>query len=139
MESMMAELEKLMGSGDFDSMFEGMMEQIMSKDLLYEPMKDLAAKYPGWLEEHGSTVSAEDLARYKRQSGLVCEILAVYDESLGAEEEGKRVVDLMQKMQECGNPPDQIMQELAPGMDLGADGLGKMPTTLPNGQECAIM
>lgn len=41
---MMKQMEALADSGDFTNVLEGMMEQLMSKDLLYEPMKDLAGK-----------------------------------------------------------------------------------------------
>ncbi|KAJ3106423.1 Peroxisome chaperone and import receptor [Phlyctochytrium planicorne] len=127
MEQMMKDLEAMMGGGDFENMFEGLMEQIMSKELLYEPMKDLAEKYPGWLAANKSKVSTEDFERYEKQLKIIQEIMGVYDLKLGSEEEGKRVVELMQKMQECGNPPEEIMQELAPGLELGTDGLPKLP------------
>lgn len=44
MEQMMKELEGMMASGDFENVFGGLMEQLMSKELLHEPMKDLATK-----------------------------------------------------------------------------------------------
>ena len=28
------------------------MQQLLSKDVLYQPMKDIGAKYPGWLAAH---------------------------------------------------------------------------------------
>ncbi|KAJ3009408.1 hypothetical protein HKX48_007945 [Thoreauomyces humboldtii] len=144
MEQMMKELEGLMAGGDFDGVFGGLVEQLMSRELLYEPMKDLASKYPAWLKEHESSLSAEDLARYRQQHAYVAEILAVYDASPGPEtsdEDQKRVTDLMQKMQECGNPPEEILQELAPGLQMGADGMPKLPGAagMPGGQDCNIM
>ncbi|KAJ3117607.1 hypothetical protein HDU96_006205 [Phlyctochytrium bullatum] len=121
-------------------MFEGMMQQIMSKDLLYEPMKDLVAKYPEWLDANKGTVSEEDFARYQKQLTIIQDIVTVYDSNLEAEEETKRVTDLMQQMQECGNPPEAIMQELAPGMEIGADGMPKVPSSgAPGGQDCVVM
>lgn len=44
MQEMMRQMESLTDNGDFQNMLEGMMNQLMSKDLLYEPMKDLANK-----------------------------------------------------------------------------------------------
>ena len=44
MEQMMKELETMMGSGEFDNMFGGIMDDLMSKELLYEPMKELSTK-----------------------------------------------------------------------------------------------
>ncbi len=31
------------------------MQQLLSKDVLYQPMKDIGAKYPGWLAAHRFT------------------------------------------------------------------------------------
>jgi peroxin-19 len=44
MEQMMKELDGLMESGDFEKVFGGFMEQLMSKDVLYEPLKELSGQ-----------------------------------------------------------------------------------------------
>jgi peroxin-19 len=44
MEAMMKELEGLLAGEDMDNVLGGLMDQIMSKELLHEPMKDLASK-----------------------------------------------------------------------------------------------
>ena len=44
MEQMMKELEGMMETGEFEDMFGGLVNQLASKDLLFEPMKDLASK-----------------------------------------------------------------------------------------------
>ncbi|KAI8823975.1 Pex19 protein [Fimicolochytrium jonesii] len=146
MEQMMKELEGLMSSGDFDNVFGGLMDQLMSKELLHEPMRDLAARYPPWLSANESTLSTAEIEKYKQQHAYVLEIVKIYDASTSTEgtpDEQKRVAELMQKMQESGSPPNEILQELAPGLELGPDGtpklgglggLGGVP-----GQECSIM
>ncbi|KAJ3168726.1 Peroxisome chaperone and import receptor [Geranomyces variabilis] len=144
MEAMMKELEGMMSSGDFDNALGGMMEQLMSKELLYEPMKDLASKYPAWLKTNEHKLSSEDIDRYKRQHGYVSEIVRIYDESSTSEatdEEQIRVAQLMQQMQDCGNPPEEILQELAPGLQLGADGMPNLPGAAGalGSQDCNIM
>ncbi|KAJ3132090.1 hypothetical protein HDU90_007522 [Geranomyces variabilis] len=144
MEAMMKELEGMMSSGDFDSALGGMMEQLMSKELLYEPMKDLASKYPEWLKANEHKLSSEDIDRYKRQHGYVAEIVRIYDESSTPEatdEEQTKVAQLMQQMQDCGNPPEEILQELAPGLQLGADGMPNLPGAAGalGSQDCNIM
>ncbi|KAJ3190051.1 hypothetical protein HDU85_000342 [Gaertneriomyces sp. JEL0708] len=139
MDQMMKELEGLMSNGDFDNVFGGLMEQLMSKELLYEPMKDLAARYPEWLQANESKIAKDELDKYRQQYEYVLEIVKVYDQS-GEEvtaEEGKHVAELMQKMQDCGNPPEEILKELAPGMELGSDGMPKMPGM--GSGECSIM
>lgn len=41
------------GEGDLDGSFaslaDSIMQQLLSKDVLYQPMKDIGAKYPAWL------------------------------------------------------------------------------------------
>ena len=45
-EALMKELEGMLQTGDLDNVLGGIMDQIMSKELLHEPMKDLYTKVP---------------------------------------------------------------------------------------------
>jgi peroxin-19 len=54
----------------------------------------------------------------------VAQLLAVFD---SAPDDSARVMLLMQEMQACGAPPQEIMTELAPGLDFGADGAPRFP------------
>ena len=40
--------------------------EIISKDSLYQPMKQLKDKYPSWLEENWEKCSQEDLEKYNK-------------------------------------------------------------------------
>lgn len=40
-----------------------------------------------------------------------------------------RLLELMQDLQESGNPPHEIIKDLAPGLELSPDG---MPLMMPN-------
>jgi hypothetical protein len=44
MENMMKELEHMMDSGEFEKAMDNVMEELFSKDLMYEPMKELSIK-----------------------------------------------------------------------------------------------
>ena len=44
-----------------DSIVETMMKQLLSKEILYEPMKDIVEKYPKWLEDNKSKISKENM------------------------------------------------------------------------------
>jgi peroxin-19 len=58
-----------------------------------------------------------------------------------------RLMELMQDLQECGQPPQEIIQELAPGLEVTPDGLPMMPNMGPGmpdapgmpGNACAVM
>ena len=41
--------------GSFASLADTIMQQLLSKDVLYQPMKDIGSKYPGWLAAHRYT------------------------------------------------------------------------------------
>lgn len=46
-----------------DDLIDGMVSQLLSKDLMYEPIKNVAEKFPSWLEVNGPLLSKEDLKR----------------------------------------------------------------------------
>lgn len=102
-----------------ESIVETMMQQLLSKDILHEPMKEIAERYPKWLEEHKSTLKQEEYDRYHHQYDLILKLNETYDHD---PENFSKIVDLMQKMQECGQPPSDIVQELAPDLDLSSLG-----------------
>ncbi|KAF8412985.1 hypothetical protein HHK36_000957 [Tetracentron sinense] len=115
MEDFVKQFEELAGGQDMESIVETMMQQLLSKEILYEPMKEIGERYPKWLEEHGTGLSKEEYDRYSRQYELIKELNEVYANDPG---NFPKIVELMQKMQECGQPPNDIVQELAPDLDL---------------------
>ena len=50
MDQMMKELEQMMENPEFEGMFGNMMESLMSREMLYEPIKELATKVLGSFE-----------------------------------------------------------------------------------------
>jgi len=142
-------LEQLGGQGEggeedeaeLQGFLEGMMSQLMSKDILYEPLKELSQKFPAYLASPPSTVTTADLERYKSQQIIVNKILAVFeepgyrDDSEGGEADGEhshKVMQLMGEMQALGSPPSEIMGDLPPGLGLGPDGM-------PDPEGCSVM
>ncbi|KAJ0048799.1 hypothetical protein Pint_15869 [Pistacia integerrima] len=115
------QFEELAGSQDMDmeSIVETMMQQLLSKEILHEPMKEIGERYPKWLEDHKASLSKEDYERYSHQYELIKQLNEVYDNDSS---NFTKIVDLMQKMQECGQPPNDIVQELAPDFDFSSLG-----------------
>lgn len=95
------------------------MQQLLSKEILHEPMKEIGERYPKWLEDHKASLSKEDYDRYLHQYELIKQLNEVYENDPS---NFTKIVDLMQKMQECGQPPNDIVQELAPDFDLASLG-----------------
>ncbi|XP_063943823.1 peroxisome biogenesis protein 19-2 isoform X2 [Daucus carota subsp. sativus] len=119
MEDWVKQFEELAGSQDMDSIMETMMQQLLSKDVLQDPMKEIGERYPKWLEDHKATLTKEDYDRYFHQHELIKELNGVYETEPG---NFNKIVELMQKMQECGQPPNDIVQELAPDFDISTLG-----------------
>ncbi|XP_057804623.1 peroxisome biogenesis protein 19-2 isoform X2 [Salvia miltiorrhiza] len=135
MEDWVKQFEELAGSQDMESIVETMMQQLLSKEILYEPMKEIGERYPTWLEENKGKLTDEEYARYSHQYQFIKDLNQVYE----AEPENfNKIVELMQKMQECGQPPNDIVQELAPDFDLS--NLGQLsPEMFESQQNCRIM
>ena len=85
-------LNSLMDNGEFDSLLSGVMDQIMSKELLYDPLKDLSSKYPEFLLKSKDSLSKEEFNRFERQFNIVNEIISVYDNG----DDPEKVLKLMQ-------------------------------------------
>ncbi|XP_020585239.1 peroxisome biogenesis protein 19-2-like [Phalaenopsis equestris] len=135
-EDFVKQFEELAGSQDMESIVETMMQQLLSKEILQEPMKEIGERYPKWLQEHKSSLSKEEYDRYYRQYELILKLNEAYEED---PDNFHKIVDLMQKMQECGQPPSDIVEELAPGLDL--NNLTQLPRELLESppSNCCIM
>ncbi|TMW50605.1 hypothetical protein DOY81_004340 [Sarcophaga bullata] len=122
------------GSDDgnmFLPFMEGMMQSLLSAEILLPSIKELLEKYPKYLEENGDKISAEDKERYQKQ----LELYKIIEEHLENEnpndtakekrEKFKLVLDDMRKLQEYGQPPEEILAETAgdlPMLDPAAAG-----------------
>ncbi|PPR07535.1 hypothetical protein CVT26_013559 [Gymnopilus dilepis] len=99
---------------------ENMMGQLMSKEVLYEPLKELADNFPPYLENPPNPLSSEDKTRYDKQLTCVRKILAVFEKEEYSDDKvecSRQIVDLMSEMQSYGTPPPEIMGPLPPGFD----------------------
>jgi len=124
-EEMMKEaLDQLESSPEFRSIMEKMMDSLLSKDVLYEPIKQMQDKFPEWLAANKGKVPQEDYDRYTKQYEYVQRLCAIYDSDPN---NLTQVMTIMQEMQEHGQPPPDIVQELAPGFSFGSDGTPQLP------------
>lgn len=115
---------------------ETMMQQLLSKEILYEPMKEIGGKYPNWLEEHKSALSDEEFKRYSHQYELIKDLNEVYENE---PDNFNKIVDLMQRMQECGQPPNDIIRDLAPDFDISNLGQLWVSRSVPSSIERVLV
>ncbi|WVQ96643.1 hypothetical protein IAU59_003748 [Kwoniella sp. CBS 9459] len=117
--------------GDLADVLEGMMSQLMTKEVLEEPMTELASKYPPYLASPPSGTPPADLEKYKAQHVLVQRILTVFAKpDYSDEKEGKEIAGLVSEMQDLGGPPKEVMGDMPEGFDLGALGGGEEGCTI---------
>lgn len=54
---------------------QGMLQHLLSKEILYPSLKELIEKYSEWLEEKKTTVSSNDLQRFTKQLKLMQQVI----------------------------------------------------------------
>lgn len=107
-------------SNMFVPFMQGMMQSLLSKEVLYPSLKELVDKYPAWLEENKGKIEQSEFSRFTKQQKLmeqVCSELEPEQESDPDDVKRKRfevVLDLMQKMQDLGQPPTELVGDMVP-------------------------
>lgn len=120
---MMSEFETMGGKDDFAQVTDGMMRQLLSKDIMYVPLRSIAERFPGWLAKHTNTITEDEYNNYGRMYQTFQKLVLTYEIE---PDNFPRVLELFNDLQESGNPPVEIIKDLAPGLELGADGMPAM-------------
>ena len=125
--------EEAFPDGDaFMGMMQGMMQNLLSKDLLYPSLNELREKYPSWLSDNKEKLTQDDYSKYKNQNDIIIQLCDLFEEEsendtdMVKKNRTEQVVDLMQKMQVYGQPPSDILSDS-----------NISPPTMP--QQCSIM
>jgi len=102
------------GKTGVDDIVEKMFSNMLQKEHFEQPMRDIAEKYPPWLEANKSKISAEEFENYEKQYDCFQRIL----ESYKAEPvDTNLIMNLMKDMQEYGQPPEEIVTDMIPTLD----------------------
>ncbi|XP_076601860.1 peroxisomal biogenesis factor 19 [Chaetodon auriga] len=123
---------------------QSIMQNLLSKEVLYPSLKEITAKYPEWLDANKTSLSSEDYQRYTQQANIMGEICRHFErEDQGAEDkEGmfESIMDLMQKLQDLGQPPKELAGDSPPGFNFDMESLSLpgLPGTGP-AEQCSIM
>ena len=117
------QLEGAAAAGGNDEALSGfaaiVMRQMLAKEVMHAPMKEIGDKYPAWLAANASKLSEEEVERYEAERGCVARIVAHYD---SGSDDFDALFGLLQEMQSRGQPPQELVDELAPGLTFGDDG-----------------
>ena len=98
-----------------DAFIEGFAEKLMSKEVLYEPMKAMCQSYDAYLLEKGQSVPEQQRLLVEQQRQYARDICRVFEETPS---DTKRVFQLVQLMEQSGTPPPELAACMFPGMPL---------------------
>lgn len=134
--------------GDILPFMQGMMQGLLSKEVLGPSLQDFVEKLPAYLEKNKDTLPKEEVERYENQKKLMEEVLEELnqekdDDSLEVKKDRfSKVLALMQKLQDYGQPPAELVGDV--DTPFGFDASGN-PSALPTNpdpsanQECSVM
>ncbi|KAI0462050.1 hypothetical protein LJB42_004655 [Komagataella kurtzmanii] len=120
------------GNDNIGKMLVEMLDQLSSKKILYEPIKELYDKYPAWLEAHKTDekISKEEFSNYQNQYSIVTLIVERFDKQNYDDnntEDKEFISTKLEELQELGMPPTELAnQDLMkiPGFGDGNGGVG---------------
>ena len=128
MEEMMQQFQALGDREDYNEVIDGVMRQLLSKKLMYIPIQQICAKFPEWLAFHKDSLRDSEYTNYGKMYQTFQKILAVYDVE---PDNFPRLMELMFDMQQYGQPPAEIIKDLAPGLKFDENGMPIMPNMGP--------
>lgn len=128
------------GNNPFLPFMQGMMQSLLSAEILLPSLQDLTAKYPEWMTANAEKMEAGDKERYERQLELMKSVISDLeteqptDSAEVKNERFQKVFAKMQRMQELGQPPPDLV-EVGPLPDPSMFGgaLGNFPPGMGGG------
>jgi peroxin-19 len=79
MEEMIQRFDELGEREDYDEVMDGVMRQLLSKELMYEPAKLVCERYPEWLVTHKDQLTEERYNNYGRQYQAFQRLVSTYE------------------------------------------------------------
>eukprot|EP01101_Sappina_pedata_P005452 TRINITY_DN2501_c0_g1_i1.p1 TRINITY_DN2501_c0_g1~~TRINITY_DN2501_c0_g1_i1.p1 ORF type:complete len:295 (-),score=108.42 TRINITY_DN2501_c0_g1_i1:68-952(-) len=101
--------------GSIDGAMEGLLKHFVSKDLLYEPLLNMKTKYPDYLRDNRSKLDRSQFEKCEKQYDCIAKLCDLYEDP---NHKVETIIEVLQQMQEQGEIPQEIINELAPGMDI---------------------
>ena len=99
MKKLMDEFTSMGHKEDFQGVIDNMMKQLLAKDVMYLPMKQICEKFPVWLAENESKLPREEYEKYGKQYQQFQRMVAVYETE---PDNFPRLMELMQDVRGCG-------------------------------------
>ncbi|VEN61388.1 unnamed protein product [Callosobruchus maculatus] len=139
-------LKMFEGSGSTNDLLpfmQGMMQGLLSKEVLGPSLQDFVEKFPEYIEKNKATLSPADVERYQKQKTLMEEVLTELNKESESDsndvkkERFTKVLGLMQKLQDYGQPPPELVGDVEAPFQFDVQG-NPVPNPAMN-SECNIM
>jgi len=131
---------------EFLPFMQGLMSSLLSKDTLYPSLKEMSEKYPPWLTENRDKTDPATLERYEAQLRLIQEACKEFEEEKEDDPDDvkgqrfERLIIVMQKMQACGHPPEDLVGSLPAGWAMDEQtGIPQVVDQEKAAEACSIM
>ncbi|XP_071347953.1 peroxisomal biogenesis factor 19 [Trachinotus anak] len=130
--------------GNILPIMQSIMQNLLSKEVLYPSLKEITAKYPEWLDANKPSLSPEDYQRYEQQAHIMGEICKQFEKGEEGPEDKEStfesIMDLMQQLQDLGQPPKELAGDAPPGFNFDMESLN-LPGATGAGaaEQCSIM
>jgi peroxin-19 len=96
-QNLLNDISQMTSSSDANPLIDTVMKQLLNKELMYQPMKEVCDRFPSWLARHKDSLSDEEYERYGKQYQYFQRICRVYEVE---PENFERLMELMQDIQE---------------------------------------
>ncbi|RNA25619.1 Peroxisomal biogenesis factor 19 [Brachionus plicatilis] len=108
--------------GDEDMMMEPILSMLFSKDVLHPSLKLMHENYDKYLKDKKDKLSPQEIEKCQMQKDCIEKMCNVYENSKESDskenkaDQLKQILDLLEK---CGMPPDELVPEVNPFEMLG--------------------
>ncbi|KAG5286648.1 hypothetical protein AALO_G00017260 [Alosa alosa] len=126
--------------GNILPIMQSIMQNLLSKEVLYPSLKEITQKYPEWLNSNKESLTPEDFSRYEQQHKIMGDICSQFEKDGDQESTFENILELMQKLQDLGQPPKELAGEAPPGLNFDMESLN-IPGAPGAGpaEQCSIM
>lgn len=94
------------GEDGVDDAILAMLNQMSSKQVLYEPMKEMHSEFAKWLDTNASSTNDQDLKKYNSQFNIVATIVQVFEKpSYTDEGDREEITNLLDQLEQLGDTP----------------------------------
>ncbi|KAI2667720.1 Peroxisomal biogenesis factor 19 [Labeo rohita] len=126
--------------GNILPIMQSIMQNLLSKEVLYPSLKEITEKYPEWLESNKQSLPTDQFTRYEQQYKIMGEICTQFEKDGDKDSTFENILELMQKLQDLGQPPKELAGEAPPGLNFDPESLHLSGAQgVPGPEQCSIM